>query len=119
MNGQGNTMELKVDLVSLTEEEEVFQILFEEDPNREDTPYLLLQRAFLDEEDDPAPPCYLETHEDGSTRPYTRPDAELTENRLVLYLPPPGNETIIVHFRATNRQFKKIKRLLAIILPET
>ena len=41
--------------------DEIFQVLFEAEFNQEDGSYLLLQRAFLEEDDGDNVSCYVET----------------------------------------------------------
>ncbi|MEN8233160.1 MAG: hypothetical protein ABFR35_10855 [Thermodesulfobacteriota bacterium] len=112
-------MKLKCQYVSATEAgDEIFQVSFEAVRDQEDGPYLLLQRAFLEEDDGDDAACYIETNEEHLIGHYAKIGAALTRNRLTINLPPPANETIEVNFQATDPEFQKIRRMLAIILQQ-
>jgi hypothetical protein len=107
-------MKLKCQYVSATEAgDEIFQVLFKAVRDQEDGPYLLLQRAFLEEDD---AGCYIETNEKHLIGHYPKIVAALTRNRLTINFPPPANETIEMNFQATDPEFQEIRRMLAIIL---
>jgi len=110
-------IKLKCQHVSATEAgDEIFQVVFEAVRDQEDGPYLLLQRAFLEEDEGDDDPCYVETNEEHLIDYYPKLGVELTRNRLTLYLPPPTDETIEVNFQATDQEFQEVRRILAIIL---
>ncbi len=112
-------MKLKCQYVSATEAgDEIFQVLFEAVRDPEDGPYLLLQRAFLEEDDGDDTACYIETNEEHLIGHYSKIGAALTRYRLTINLPPPANETIEVDFQATDPEFQEIRRMLAIILQQ-
>ena len=83
---------------------------------RDGGPYVLIQRAFLEEDEGESDPCYVETHEECLIGFYPNLEAELTRNRLTLRLPPPANETIEVEFLTSDTGFSKVRRVLGIIL---
>ncbi len=96
---------------------EIFQVLFEAERDQEDGPYLLLQRAFLEEdEEDDDNPCYVETNDERLIGHYADIDVKLTRGRLTVNLPPPVAETIEADFNATDEKFERIRRMLGIIL---
>ena len=96
---------------------EIFQILFKSEPDQDDGPYLLLQRAFLEEEDDDDnASCYIETHGYELNGHYTDLSVKLERNQLIVKFPPPESETILVTFQASDEQYNKIKRMLKIIM---
>ncbi len=110
-------VKLKCRHVSATEaDDEIFQVEFEAVRGQEDGPYLLLQRTFLEEDEEDDDQCYVETNEEHLIGHYPKLDVELTRNRLLLYLPPPADETIEVSFQATDQEFQEVRRILAIIL---
>ncbi len=110
-------MKLSCQSVSTSEaDDEMFQVLFEIARDDEDGPYLLLQRAFLEEDDGEDDPCYVETNEEHLIGYYPNLRAELTRNRLTLNLPPPATETIEVNFQITNPEFQEVRRMLTIVL---
>jgi hypothetical protein len=112
-------MKLKCQYVSATEAgDEIFQVLFKAVRDQEDGPYLLLQRAFFEEDDGDDEACYIETNEEHLIGHYPKIDAALTRNRLIINLPPPANDTIEVNFQATDSEFQEIRRVLAIILQQ-
>ncbi len=94
----------------------MFQVMFEVDPEQECGHYVLIQRAWLEEEEGAASPCYVETHDERLIGHYSTLDAELFRNRLTLRLPPPANETIEIDFTTSDRDFQEIQRVLSIIL---
>jgi hypothetical protein len=110
-------MKLKCKKASASEAgDEVFQVLFEANPEQADGPYVLIQRAFLEEDDGAASPYYVETHDERLIGHYASLEAELSRNHLALRLPPPADETIEVDFTTSDRDFQEIERVLGIIL---
>ena len=110
-------MEMKYQHVSASEAgDEIFQVLFEAKREQEDGPYLLISRAFLDEDEGEPSPIYVETRDERLIGHYPTVGAELTRDHLTLTLPAPANETIEVCFKAPDREFRKIVRTLGIIL---
>ncbi len=95
---------------------EIFQVSFEAVRNQEDGPYLLLQRAFLEEDEEASDPCYIETHKEHLIGHYPQIGAVLTRSRLTINLPAPANETIEVTFQVADKEFQEVRRVLAIIL---
>ena len=94
---------------------EMFQVLFEVNPEQEGSPYVLIQRAWLEEEEGAASPYYVETHEERLIGHYATLEAELSRNRLILQLPPTG-ETIEIDFTTSESDFQEIRHVLGIIL---
>ena len=95
--------------------EEYFQVFFAEQDEGEG-PYLLIQRGFEHDDNEPPDPCYVETHDERFIGHFDRVKAELSSNRFVLRLPPPRAETIDVRFTTPEENFWEIKRILQIIL---
>jgi len=95
---------------------EIFQVLFEAERDQEDGPYLLLQRAFLEEDEGKDAPCYVETNDKRLIGHYPDLEVELTRNRLTVNLPLPSAETIEADFKATDEEYEQIRRMLKIIL---
>ena len=94
----------------------MFQVLFEANPGQEDGPYVLIQRAWLEEEEGAASPYYVETHEERLIGHYATLEVELSRNHLTLRLPPPADETIEIDFTTSEGDFQEIQRVLGIIL---
>jgi hypothetical protein len=112
-------VKLKCEQASASEAgDEIFQVMFEAKRDQEDGPYVLIQRAFFEEEEDDGMPsfCYLETHDERLIGHYPTLDMELMRNRFILRLPPPVSETIEVDFEASDNEFQEIRRMLSIIL---
>jgi hypothetical protein len=106
-------MELKCQHVSASEAgDEIFQILFKEKREQENGPYLLISRAFLEEDEGEPSPVYIETQDEQLIGHYPTVDAELTRNHLTIRLPSPADDTIEVEFVTSDREFKRIKRML-------
>jgi hypothetical protein len=99
--------------------DEIFQVLFEARRDEDYGPYLLISRAFLEEDDGEADSVYVETQDERLIGHYPTVGAELTRDRFTLTLPAPANETIEVHFKASDREFREIVRTLGIILQRT
>jgi hypothetical protein len=96
--------------------DEIFQVLFEEKEDQCDEAYVLIQRAWLEEDEGEFSPIYVETHDQRLIDHYTTVDAVLTRNHLTLRLPSPANETIEVEFTTPDKTFREIRRMLGIIL---
>ena len=112
-------MKLKCRKASASEAgDEIFQVLFEVAPEQEDGPYVLIQRAWLEEEEGAASPYYVETHEERLIGHYATLEAELSRKRLTLRLPPPANENIEIDFTTSDTNFQEIQRVLGIILQQ-
>ena len=112
-------MKLNCQSVSTSEAgDEIFQVLFEVELNQDDGPYLLLQRAFLGEDDGDDASCYVENNEEKLIGHYPNFHAEFSRNRLTLDLPSPTNETIEVNFQITDQKFQEVKHMLTIILQQ-
>ena len=95
---------------------EIFQILMEAERDQEDGPYLLLQRAFFEEDEGDDAPCYVETNDERLIGHYPEIEVELTRRRLTVKLPPPVDETIEAHFEASDEEFKGISDMLKVIV---
>ena len=109
-------MELKAESASATEAGgEIFRVLFEANAEQEDGPYVLIQRAWLEEDEGQFSPCYIETHDERLIGHYTHVDAELTRNHLTLRLPPPADQIIEVDFAISDGSFQEMRRVLEII----
>ena len=78
-------MKLKCKYVSASEAgDEIFQVIFEVRPEEEGRPYVLISRAFLEEDEDEISSIYLETHDEHLTGHYLEIDAELTRNSFTV-----------------------------------
>ena len=95
---------------------EIFQVLFEKVQEHYDEPYLLIQRAWLEEDEGESSPIYVETHDLDLIGHYPTVDALLTRNHIALRLPSPVNEAIDVGFETSDANFQEISRMLGIIL---
>jgi len=115
-------MKIQCEHVSADEAgEELFQVLFEVNPDLEDSPYLLISRAYLTEDigyEEELNSVYVETQVESLIGHYEKIKAELGRNSLTLRLPPPLSETIRVDFTTSDRNFMKVKRILKIIFQE-
>ena len=110
-------MKLKCRHVSASEAGgEIFQVQFEEKRIQEDGPYVLIQRAWLEEDDGEFSPIYVETHDERLIGHYPEVDAQLTRRRLTIRLPSPEDESIEVDFTISDRNFAEVRRILGIIL---
>jgi len=96
--------------------DEIFQVLFEKEEERYDKPYLLIQRAWLEEDEGEFSPICIETQDEDLIGHYPSVDAVLTRNHLTLRLPSPANETIEVEFKTSAANFQEVGRMLGIIL---
>ena len=94
---------------------EIFQILMEAELDQEDGPYLLLQRAFLEEDEGDVTPCYVETNDRRLSGHYPEIEVELMRHRLIVKLPSPVDEAIEATFRASDGEFKRIGQILKVI----
>ena len=110
-------MKVKCQHVSASEAgDEIFQVHFEEKLDQIDAPYVLIQRAWLEEDEGEFSPIYVETHDERLINHYPTVDATLTRTHLELRLPSPANETIEVEFMTSDANFRKVRRMLGIIL---
>ena len=110
-------MKLKCQYASASEAgDEIFQVLFREREEQEDGPYVLVQRAWLEEDEGEFSPIYVETHNEDLIGHYPKVEAILTRNQFILKLPPPASETIEVDFNADDRNFQELRRMIGIIL---
>jgi hypothetical protein len=113
----GGKMKLECKYVSASEAGgEIFQILMKARRDQEDGPYLLLQRAFLEEDEGDVAPCYVETNDRRLTGHFQEIEVELSRNRLNVKLPSPVDETIEANFRATDEEFQRIAQILKVIV---
>ena|SRR5271166_5909869 len=101
-----------------------FQVSFDtENPDADidlhapETPYLLIQRQFEEEdEDEDDGVCYLETHEPDTYAGHFRLHlVELTTTRLLFEIDRPANRTVEVTFTLDPGRFSKVERILRII----
>lgn len=115
---ENDMYELDCQHVSTSESgDEIHQILFEEDHEDEDGSYVLLSRAFLEEEDEgDAAPVYVETHDERLIGHYQTVGAELNRDDLTLTLPAPASQTIRIRFKISEPTFQNVARTLDIIL---
>jgi hypothetical protein len=112
-------MKLKCEHVYADEAgEEIFQVLFEVQPEQEDAPYLLISQAFFEEDEGESSAVYVETNDESLTGHYANIKAQLERSSLTLRLPPPVDDTIKVDFTTSEGNFKKVKRMLRIIFQE-
>ena len=110
-------MELQCQHVSASEAgDEIFQVLFEKVEERHDEPYVLIQRAWLEEDEGEFSPIYVETHDERLIDHYPTVDAVVTRTHLTLRLPSPANETIEIEFKTSDANFQEVRRMLGIIL---
>ena len=98
--------------------DEIFQVLFDKVEDQYEEPYLLIQRAWLPENEGAFSPVYVETHDLDLIGHYTTVDAELTRNLLSLRLPASANGTIEVEFKTSDANFREVSRMLGIILQD-
>ena len=96
--------------------DEIFQVHFEERRDSLDAPYVVLQRAWLEEDEGGSSPIYVETHDMDLTGHYPKVDAELTRGQLKLRLPARPDGTIEIDFTTSDTNFRKVRRMLGIIL---
>ena len=96
--------------------DEIFQILFEKVEEQYDEPYLLIQRAWLEEDEGEVSPIYIETQDVDLIGHYPTVDAVLTRDHLTLRLPAPASETIEVEFKTSDANFQELSRMFGIIL---
>lgn len=94
--------------------DEIFQVLFEAVRNDNASPYLLLQRACL-EEIEGTGSIYVELKEERLIGHYRSASAELSTNRLTVQLPGTRGDTIAATFDATKTEFMQLCRMLKII----
>jgi hypothetical protein len=112
-----NTMRFECQHVSTgSAGDEIFQILFEKEQDQYEEPYLLIQRAWLEEDEGEFSPIYVETHDLDLTGHYPTVDAVLTRDRLTLRLPSPADRMIEVEFETSDANFQEVSRMLRIIL---
>ena len=112
-------MKLNCQSVSTSEAgDEIFQILFNAEINQDDSSYLLLQRAFFEEDDGDNVSCYVETNEEYLIGHYPNFHADLSRNQLTLVLPSPTNETIEINFQITDQKFRELRHMLTIVLQQ-
>ena len=110
-------MQIQCNHVSTSEAgEEIFQILLEAERDSVDEPYLLIQRAWLEEDEGQNSTTYIECQQTDLCNHYTGINAELSRTQLTVYLPKPTNEVIKVRFRASDDEYAELQRMLAIIL---
>lgn len=88
----------------------------EAEQDQEDGPYLLLQRAFLEEDEGEDAACYVETNDSRLIGHFPEIKVELTRHRLIVKLPSPVDEVIEAKFRASDEEFKRIGQILKVIL---
>ena len=113
-------MEMRCPHVSADEAgDEMFQVLFGEKRELLDGAYLLISRAFFEEDEGLPSPIYVETHDEQMVGHYPKVGAELTRDRLTLRLPSPANETIVVDFTTSDKNFQRLVSILGVILQET
>ncbi len=98
--------------------DELFQVIFEEKREQEHGPYLLISRAFLDEDEGEPSTIYIETLNEDLIGHYSTVGADLRRDQLTLTLPAPANETIEVYFKTPQAEFRQIVRTLGIILQQ-
>lgn len=99
--------------------DEIFQVLFNNDcdPEDFDSPYLLIQRAWLEEDEGDSDGVYVEcTNRDLCGHYSGGVVAELTRDSIYLRLPAPAKEVIKVYFKASDQEYKEIMEMLALIL---
>ena len=112
-------MEFKCTKVSASEAGgEIFQILFDNDSDPEDfdSPYLLIQKAWLEEDEGESDGVYVECHEMELCGHFAGVVAELTRNQICVQLPNPVDKIIKVSFQASDKEYDDVSKMLAIIL---
>jgi len=77
--------------------------------------YVLVSRAFLEEDESEICSIYLETHDERLIGHYTDIEAKLTRNGFTANLPPPANELIEIDFTISDQNYRELKRTLEII----
>ena len=99
--------------------DEIFQVLFQNGCDSEDfdSPYLLIQRASLEEDEGDSDGIYVEcTNVDLCGHYSGGVVAELTRELIHLHLPAPANEVIKVGFKANDQDYKEISKMLPLML---
>ena len=101
--------------------DEIFQVLFQNDCDSKDfdSPYLLIQRAWLEEDEEDSDGVYVECTNRDLCGYYTGGViAELTRDLIHLHLPAPANEVIKVRFTTSDQDFDEIDKMLTLMLKD-
>ena len=106
----------KANYVSATEAGDSFQVLFEEQEDREER-YFLIQRGFEFDEDFEEPDlCYIESHEESLCGFPKLSKMELDRNSLSLTLAGSDEPDMVVEYEASDEDHREIQTILKIIL---
>ena len=114
-------MKLKCKYVEASQAgDEIFQICFDAERGQENGPYLLISRAYLEEDDDESESSTIYVEMQGEqliAGHYKMVESNLTREHLTLRFPSdPASEQIDIEFKTSDRNFKKVERMLGIIL---
>lgn len=98
-------------------EDQIQYVAFNEDHDDDIGSYVLISRAFFEEEDeDDEAPIYVETHDQRLIGYYQTVGAELNRDSLTLTLPAPTNQTMKIDLMIPETTFQKVSSTLDIIL---
>ena len=106
-------MKIRLDHVSATESGDYFQVHFEAERDG-DGAYVLIQRQF---EDPDGGVCYLETHDENYIGHFKVARASLARNRFRLELRRGRAAELEVTFKATDRVYDEVARVMRIMIP--
>jgi hypothetical protein len=110
-------MQIQCNHVSTSEAgDEIYQILFEAERDNVNQPYLLIQRAWFEEDEGRSSTTYIECQNTDLCNHYTGINAELIRTQLIVFLPKPADEVIKVTFHANDEEYTELQRMLGIIL---
>lgn len=109
------TSSIKVELERALAEEsgDYYQVVFQTE-DRDDAPYVLIQRQF---EEPDGGVCYIETHDANYTGHYRVAHASLSRNRFRIQLRRQEVTQLEVSFESTHPNHGEVLRILKIMLP--
>lgn len=106
-------MKIRLDHVSASESGDYYQVLFEAEEDG-DGAYVLIQRQF---EDPDGGLCYVEAHDEAYIGHFKVVRAALDRNRFCLELPRREAAEVEVTFKATDRNYNDVVRIMRIMIP--
>ena len=89
-----------------------YQAMFEAEQDADDSPYLLIQRQFEDQDDDF---CYIETHDEKYRGHFLLRRLDFTPQKLSIELDRPRNNLISVTFAMGAAEFAEASQVVKII----
>jgi hypothetical protein len=107
-------VKIELDCVSASEGGDYYQVTFKGEADREDGPYVLIQRQF---EFPDGGRCYVETHDQEYIGHFKVAQAELGRNRLLLRLAGRRAAELEVAFKTTGKNWREVARILRIMIP--